>query len=149
MVKVFKELPMKVRQERLIFKDFAATLGWKDINYRWQVPEGLNFYFKTKRYNIHSTKEMQDILSKYGVELEGNTQEPIEKRHRSVNSSSSAKENWVKSTNLMPSTKQNQAVRIKTLRYAKENSGKKIENLTSVKNDEVPEEGIKAQQAAT
>lgn len=57
-----REILWKVRQKRLPYKELAAALRRVNIKYRWQIPKGIVFIYKTKRQNINSIMKAEEFI---------------------------------------------------------------------------------------
>lgn len=73
-IKIWKELPRDLIKQRREFKQLVDRLRQEQVKYRWEIPCGLSFLYKKKRWMIKSFEQMQEFLktAKEGSE-EGQT----------------------------------------------------------------------------
>lgn len=65
-IKILKELPRKVLQQRKEYRTLTEKLKNYKARYRWEIPEGLSFNLEEKRYVVKNLAQMKDTE----VELE-------------------------------------------------------------------------------
>lgn len=61
-IKIWKELPKDVIQQRKEFKQLLDRLRLEQIQYRWEIPRGISFSYDGKRINIKMKQQMQEFL---------------------------------------------------------------------------------------
>ncbi|XP_048339273.1 uncharacterized protein LOC125425739 [Sphaerodactylus townsendi] len=60
---ILKEIPTAIRRKRKDYNNLADTLRINNVKFRWNIPEGLSFYFNSKYHNINSAIKAQDFLT--------------------------------------------------------------------------------------
>lgn len=73
-IKILKELPKKVLESRKQLKPLTDKLKKLKIRFRWEIPNGLSFFFKGKRKLVSDAQEMKNILKEMGKEKKYNTE---------------------------------------------------------------------------
>lgn len=61
-IKIWKELPRDVIQQRKEFKQLLERLRHEQIRYRWEIPRGISFSYDNKRITIKTKAQMQEFL---------------------------------------------------------------------------------------
>lgn len=61
-IKIWKELPNEVIQQRKTFKQLTEKLIQGKIRFRWEISCGINFLFENKRWLIKTTEKMHEFL---------------------------------------------------------------------------------------
>lgn len=47
----------------------VSVLKRNDIQYRWEFPEGIAFFYKDKKFKLTDTQEVEKFLRRYEKEL--------------------------------------------------------------------------------
>lgn len=78
-VKIWKELPREVIQQRKNFKQLVEKLKQDQIRFRWELPVGISFMYNAKRLMIKSTEQMQEFLA--GLKKDQSCKEELQRNH--------------------------------------------------------------------
>lgn len=68
-IRILKELPKIVIENRKDFKPLTDKLKKLRVRYRWEIPFGLSFFFKGKRKLIADKNEMWTIMKMFEKEF--------------------------------------------------------------------------------
>lgn len=58
-----KELPKEVISARKNYKKLTEKLNLENTRYRWEIPEGLSFTYKSKRVIVKTIAQMNKFLN--------------------------------------------------------------------------------------
>lgn len=62
---IMRELPKNVIQRRKEYKDLTSKLKVDNINFRWELLEGVSFTYQGVRRTIVGKKQREEFSSKY------------------------------------------------------------------------------------
>lgn len=62
-IKIWKELPREVIQQRKNLKPLVEKLKQEQISFRWELPVGISFMLNSKKIMIRTIEQMQEFLS--------------------------------------------------------------------------------------
>ncbi|CAI5781958.1 Hypothetical predicted protein [Podarcis lilfordi] len=66
---IYKEIPIRLLGKRQGYRQIVSVLQRNNIQYRWEFPEGITFYYKDKRFRLIDTQEAEIFLRRYEKEL--------------------------------------------------------------------------------
>lgn len=69
-IKIWKELPKEVFQQRKKFKQLTEKLIQRKIRFRWEILRGVSFMFEGQRWIIKTEEQMQEFLTTKVKKLE-------------------------------------------------------------------------------
>ncbi|XP_067322368.1 uncharacterized protein [Anolis sagrei] len=81
---MLKEIPGRFLKKRKDFAFLVSKLKQKKISFRWLYPQGVAFYYKTKRHSISDTMKAEQFLRKYhkDFDAEEDSQQEEERQKR-------------------------------------------------------------------
>ncbi|XP_077157993.1 uncharacterized protein LOC143819831 [Paroedura picta] len=68
-IKILKEIPARLLRKRKDYNFLSTALKNKGIKYRWELPEGISFSYRGKKYKFTEQIKTQAFWRKYKKEL--------------------------------------------------------------------------------
>ncbi|XP_048363122.1 uncharacterized protein LOC125438713 [Sphaerodactylus townsendi] len=68
---ILKEIPVSIRRKRKDYEGLVDILRLNEINFRWNIPEGLFFQYNGKNYNITTVSKAQEFMARNKKNLKG------------------------------------------------------------------------------
>ncbi|XP_077773921.1 uncharacterized protein LOC144325211 [Podarcis muralis] len=66
---VLKEIPVRLLRKREGYRYITGVLRRNNIQFRWEFPEGIAFFFKDKKFKLTNPLEVEKFLRRYEREL--------------------------------------------------------------------------------
>lgn len=82
-IKILKELPKRLITSRKDYRPLSEKLKNCKMRFRWEVPEGLSFFFKGKRWMVTNLETMQEAMQELNKEMRKGEEGSQEDHHGS------------------------------------------------------------------